>query len=158
MKSGAYKALGEEQRQVRKDLGRLLFQEHQNPGKSLERTKKIHTLEQCLQDIKGKMKRTEKEISRLQYLIDQQYVRLDTRNKTLMDMLKLIARNAFYKKLEPFKQMYDNYRDDHVLFRNLTHAHGLIFQHSDSVEAVLHPTAHYPPKLRRIVEVLLDQM
>ncbi|MBC8457744.1 MAG: hypothetical protein H8D67_07105 [Deltaproteobacteria bacterium] len=158
MKSGAYKALEEQRRQIRKDLGRLLFQEHQNPGKSPERTKKIHTLDQCLQDIDAKMKTTEKEMSRLRFLIDQQYVRLDTRNKTLMDMLKLIARNAFYKKLEPFKRMYDNYRDDHVLFRNLTHAHGLILQQSDSVEAVLYPTAHYPPKLRRIVEVLLDQI
>ena len=75
-----------------------------------------------------------------------------------MDMLKLIARNAFYKELTPFKRMYDNYRDDHALFRNLTHAHGLVFQQSDSVEAVLFPTAHHPPKLRRIVEVLLDEI
>jgi len=158
MKSGAYKALEEEKRQIRKEFGRLLLQEHQNPGKSPGRRKKIQTIDQCLQDIKAKMNTTEKEISRLQYLIDQQYVRLDTRNKMLMDMLKLIARNTFYKKLAPFKSMYDNYRDDHALFRNLTHAHGLVFQQSDSVEAVLFPTAHYPPKLRRIMEVLLDEI
>jgi hypothetical protein len=158
MKSGAYKALEVERRQVRKDLGQVLFQEHQNPGKSLKRAKDIHTLDQCLRDIEAKMKTTDKEMSRLQFLIDQQYVRLDTRNKMLMDTLKLIARNVFYKKLEPFKRMYDNYRDDHALFRNLTHAHGLLFQQSDSVEAVLFPTAHYPPKLRRIVKVLLDQI
>ena len=37
-------------------------------------------------------------------------VRLDSRNKRLMDVLKVIARNAFYKALAPFKQNYDNYR------------------------------------------------
>ncbi len=158
MKSGAYKALEEEKRQIQKEFGRLLLQEHQNPRKSPGRRKKIQTIDQCLQDIKAKMNTTEKEISRLQYFIDQQYVRLDTRNKMLMDMLKLIARNTFYKELAPFKRMYDNYRDDHALFRNLTHAHGLVFQQSDSVEAVLFPTAHYPPKLRRIMEVLLDEI
>ena len=158
MKSGAYKALEEEKRQLGKDLGRLLLQEQQNPGKSSKRTKQIPIIGQCMQDIKEKMSTTEKEMSRLQYLIEQQYVRLDTRNKMLMDMLKLIARNAFYKEFAPFKRMYDNYRDDHALFRNLTHAHGLVFQRSDSVEAVLFPTAHHPPKLRRIVEVLLDEI
>ena len=30
-----------------------------------------------------------------------------------MDVLKVIARNAYYKALAPFKQDYDNYRDDH---------------------------------------------
>ena len=37
-------------------------------------------------------------------------MRLDSRNKRLMDVLKVIARNAFYKALAPFKQNYDNYR------------------------------------------------
>ena len=44
---------------------------------------------------------TQKEVSRLEVLIQQQMVRLDTRNKRLLDSLKLIARNAFYGALRP---------------------------------------------------------
>ncbi len=47
----------------------------------------------------------------------ENYVRLDTANKSLMDALKIFARNSFYKQLEPFKARYNNYRDDHDLFR-----------------------------------------
>ena len=61
-------------------------------------------------------------------LIQQQMVRLDTRNKRLMDSLKLIARNAFYRALRPFKTAYNNYRDDHELFRNLTQADGVLVE------------------------------
>ena len=72
--------------------------------------------------------------------------------------MKLIARNSFYKELQPFKEMYDNYRDDHVLFRNLTHANGIMISNDDMVEVQLFPTAHYTPSLRNIVESLLGKL
>jgi len=158
IKSGQYKALEESRRQVRTRLGRLLFKEHQHPGRSEKRQKQIHELTQQYKDLQEQMAQTQKEVSRLESLIEQEYVRLDMRNKRLMDMLKLMARNAFYKALEPFKRMYDNYRDDHALFRNLTQAHGIIIQQIDEVRIILFPTVNYPPKLRRIVEQILDQI
>ena len=54
------------------------------------------------------------------FLVDEDFVRLDTRNKYLMDILKFLARNSFFIRfLQPFKEKYDNYRDDHVLFSRL---------------------------------------
>jgi hypothetical protein len=91
-------------------------------------------------------------------LIQQQMVRLDTRNKRLMDSLKLIARNAFYDALRPFKTAYNNYRDDHELFRNLTHADGVLVGSAQRVEAYLLPTVNYPPKLEKIVSGLLAEI
>jgi hypothetical protein len=58
-------------------------------------------------------------------------VRLDTSNKRLLDSLKLITRNAFYQALQPFKSAYNNYRDDHELFRNLTQADGVLSESTD---------------------------
>jgi hypothetical protein len=75
-----------------------------------------------------------------------------------MDALKLIARNVFYESLQPFKEKCNNYRDDHVLFRNLTHAHGTMILHAEEVEVYLFPTAHYPPALRKNVEELFDRI
>ena len=95
--------------------------------------------------------KTQKEVSRLEVLIEQQMVRLDTRNKRLLDRLKLIARNAFYKTLQPFKSAYNNYRDDQELFRNLTQADGVLSESAEQVEAYLLPTVNYPPALEKIV-------
>jgi len=101
---------------------------------------------------------TEKEVSRLEALIQQQMVRRDTRNKRLLDSLKLIARNAFYQALQPFKQAYNNYRDDHELFRNPTQADRLLAETAEHVDAYLLPTGNYPPKLDRIVQGLLAEL
>ena len=92
------------------------------------------------------------------FLGDVRFRKLNTDSKKLYDALKLIARNAFYKALAPFKEAYDNYRDDHVIFRNLTRAPGLLTQTGREQKAILHPTAPHPPARRKLIEELLDQL
>jgi len=158
MKSGEYKALEQERRAVRGELKKLLLQEHQHPGKNRARPVRIADLDRRVVDMKKQMGETDSEMSRLDYLVENDYVRLNTQNKQLMDVLKLMARNAFYAALEPFQQSYDNYRDDHALFRNLTQAHGVLIERGDEVEVLLTPTANYAPKVRRIVSEYLEQI
>ncbi len=158
MKSGEYKALEKERETLRAHLKRALFHEHQHPGKSSARQSKIKALTLQDQDLTQRMQQTQKEVSRLEYLMDENYRRLDVSSKKVMDALKLIARNAFYQSLEPFKEKYNNYRDDHALFRNLTRAHGVMTTCENHVEIQLFPTAHYPPALRNIVANLFDQI
>ena len=158
MKSGEFQALEQERRARRHELQKLLLQEHEHPGVNPERRPRIAALDQQLLDLQAQMDETDRERSRLEYLVENDYVRLNTRNKLLMDVLKLIARNAFYAALDPFKQSYDNYRDDHTLFRNLTQASGLLVETSDEVEVLLDPTANYPPKLQSLVSEYLDQL
>jgi hypothetical protein len=158
IKSGAYKALEQQAAQVKSPLSRLLLAEHQHPGQSARRTERIAMLSQELKQVQDQQAQTEKEVSRLEALIQQQMVRLDTRNKRLMDSLKLIARNAFYQALGPFKKAYNNYRDDHELFRNLTQADGVLVDTAEHVEAYLLPTVNYPPKLDHIVKGLLAEL
>jgi len=158
MKSGEYKALQKERQMLRADLKRLLFHEHQHPGKSLSRQKKIKELSLQDESLTQRIGQTQQEVSRLEHLIEENYQRLDVSSKKVMDALKLIARNAFYEALVPFKEKYNNYRDDHVIFRNLTHAHGVMIRSETQVEVQLFPTAHYPPALRRIIENLFEQI
>jgi hypothetical protein len=159
MKSGVYKALEKERQDLCRQLKSLLFQEHQHPGKDARRAERIQTMDRQHQEIRVKLAQTAKDISKLDVLIEQDYHRLNTANKRVLDALKLLARNAFYQALQPFKKMYDNFRDDHALFRNLTRADGLLLQQPNGcLNVQLFPTAHYPPALRRIVEKLLDQI
>lgn len=158
MKSGEYKALENERHTLRSQLKQTLLNEHQHPGKSPVRRKKIEALTFQDENLTHRIEQTQKEVSRLDYLIDENYRRLDVSSKKVMDALKLIARNAFYQSLQPFREKYNNYRDDHALFRNLTHAHGVITSHKNQVEVQMFPTAHYPPKLRKIVEDLFHRI
>ncbi len=158
IKSGAYKALEQKTAQLKSQLSKLLLSQHQHPRKSARRTERIAALTKDLELAQQDQAKTQKEVSRLEVLIEQQMVRLDTRNKRLLDSLKLIARNAFYQALGPFKTAYNNYRDDHELFRNLTLADGVLCESADQVDAYLLPTVNYPPTIEKIVTGLLTQM
>jgi len=157
-KSGAYKAAEQKVAEIKSQLSKLLLSQHQHPRKSTRRIERIAALTKDLAQAQQDQASTQKEVSRLEVLIEQQMVRLDTRNKRLLDSLKLIARNAFYQALEPFKVAYDNYRDDHELFRNLTQADGVLAESADQVDAYLLPTVNYPPAIAKIVSELLTQI
>jgi len=158
IKSGAYKALEQQAAQLRSQLSKLLLSQHQYPRKSARRTERIAERSQKLAEVQPAQAQTQKEVSRLEVLIQQQMVRLDTRNKRLLDSLKLIARNAFYRAFGPFKTAYNNYRDDHELFRNLTQADGVLVESAEQVEVYLLPTVNYAPKLEKIVSELLAEL
>lgn len=158
VQSGTDKALQEQQRQTKRQLSALLLQEHRHPKKSDQRTKRITELTHELTQVEDKRATVQKEVSRLEALIQQQMVRLDTRNKSVMDCLKVIARNAFYQVLQPFKKSYNNYRDDHELFRNLSQCDGILVQSAQQVDAYLLPTVNYSPKLRKLITQMLEQM
>ncbi len=127
-KSGAAKALLKQKTQSTEALKRLLLAEHAHPGQSASRSAMIARLDHKLNALQLEGEQIETECSRLERLIEQNYVRLDTSNKSIMDALKILARNSFYKQFEPFKEGYDNYRDDHDLFRNLTHCDGALIE------------------------------
>jgi len=100
----------------------------------------------------------EKEVSRIDQLVAQDMVRLDTGNKTLMDAIKLTARNLFYRALAPFKAAYNNYRDDHRYFRELSQSAGVLRWTGTEIEVHLVPTVNYPPKLRKIIARVLQDL
>lgn len=112
----------------------------------------IDIYDTMLNEIYSKINKTTKNTSKLQTLIDDEYQRLDIRKKNLMDCIKIYARNIFYYRLQPFKKQYNNYRDDHQYFRNLTHSGGVMIENEECVVVYLNPTAHLQPKTRTIIE------
>lgn len=158
IKSGAFKALEKVRTKIKSALASLLLKDHTCKRKNKRRKDKIQILTKQLQEIEEKIASTDKEVSRLQSLIEEKYYRLDTMSKLIMDSIKIIARNIFYQALEPFKNLYNNYRDDHVVFRNLTQSHGCILFGEKELEVVLYPTANYQPKVHRIMEQYLQKV
>ncbi len=136
----------------------MLVQKHRNSKRNTKRDQEIGKISLELNQVEIEMGKTEKEVSRLQTAIKEDFCKLNTSQKLLMDSVKILARNIFYLIMEPFKKLYDNYRDDHVIFRNLTRSHGCIRFKENIVDVILFPTAHYQPKMRSIVETILEQI
>jgi hypothetical protein len=108
-----------------------------------------------IDQIEAEKETLDKEVSRKEQLIDQQMVRMDTTNKTLIDAIKICARNLFYQALAPFKKLYDNHRDDHVRFRELTRFNGVLRLGAAGMEVHLVSHMHLAPKMRRIITEVL---
>jgi len=155
-KSGLYKALEKQRIQIKSKLKTQLLNEHCAKNDSQKRENKIAALTQELNEIEETIAQTEKEVSRLETLVQEGFKKLDTAKKSVMDGMKILARNVFYDRLQPFKDAYDNYRDDHVLFRHLTRSPGLIRETGDGTEVILIPQACFPPKVTHIIKSLLE--
>lgn len=123
-----------------------------------ERRKQIEDLSQELAALEPQVEQARQKVSRLESLIAQNMVRLEPGPKRLMDLLRILARNTFYAALAPFKQAYDNYRDDHDYFRHLTQASGVLEVQPGQIVVHLMPRVNYSPQLRRVIGGVLDQL
>jgi hypothetical protein len=133
-----------------RQLARLRQVQTRWQGTRQERQKQIDSLSQDLAQLDEKAQTAQKTESRLERLIEEKMVRMEPNNKRLMDNLRVIARNAFYAALAPFKKAYNNYRDDHDQFRQLTQASGVLEVRSEQIVVHLLPRASYSPQLQRI--------
>ena len=156
--SGQLKGLELLRRQQQEQLSRLLLNEHLGRRSSAKRRERIRACTAQLHELAEKIGKVQKESSRLQSVIQDGYARLNTEAKTLMDALKILARNIYRCLLLRFRPLYDNLRDDHVILRNLIVAPAFIKIDAPEVRVQLHPSMPYPPALREIVQELLDQL
>lgn len=169
-----HKALTKEIRKIRNKLKTALLrkhnflEKHKNPELELstreqERKTKIWTLAEqlnnSLTELEQERKNTTKFVSKIDELSEMDYKKLDTNTKDFMDAIKLLARNIFYLSLEPFKEKYNNYRDDHLLFRHLSKSPGVIKQKNHGqIEICLKPQMEYQPKLKKIINQVLTEI
>ena len=141
-----------------KELGRL--RQAQTRGENIRqaRQEQIDQLSQQMAEVQQKAETAQKTESRLERLIEDKMVRMEPDKKRLMDCLRVIARNVFYAALAPFKKAYNNYRDDHDQFRQLTQASGVLEMRGEQIMVHLLPRVNYSPQLRRIIGQELDQL
>ena len=135
-----------------KEIARYLNTTKRHHKYRQARVIKIETLHQQILQNDREKAALDKEVSRIDQLIAQDMVRMDLANKTLMDAIKISARNLFYRLFAPFKTAYDNYRDDHGHYRELTQCDGVLRWTGSEIEVHLVPQVNYPPKLRKIIE------
>ena len=123
-----------------------------------ERGRKLDQLHEKLQANQVEKEAARAQVSRVDQLIEQDMVRMDTGAKRLMDAIKITARNLFYQALAPFKKAYNNYRDDHDYFRQLTLSAGVLRWTGREVEVHVLPHVNYSPQLRKIIQTLTESL
>jgi len=146
-------------RKRRRALERLVAKHEASKTK---RGRKKEELDQLINDQTREVENAEKrtaesvrEESRLQALIDEQYLRLDTRRKAFMDAIRISSRNIFCKLAMEFRPMYNNYRDDHFIVRELTRSPGIIYKRDGFANILLMPTMQFQPAIREILQKFL---
>lgn len=142
---------------MRQEQRRLQQASHRHEKYRKQRQQKIEDLHQQLEANQSAKDNIARTVSRLDELSDKQMVRMDSRSKTLMDTLRIIARNLFYRSLESFKQAYNNYRDDHDHWRELTRSTGVLHATARTVEVHLIPRVNYAPKLETLMRHQMEQ-
>ncbi len=140
------------------ELARLRQAQARYQSHRQERRQQIESLSQELAALEPQLELARQKVSRLESLIAQNMVRLEPGQKRLMDLLRILARNAFYAALAPFKKAYDNYRDDHDYFRHLTQASGVLEVQPEQIVVHLMPRVNYSPQLRRVIASVLEQL
>ncbi len=101
---------------------------------------------------------TDKKVSKIAELTKKGTKKLNTSQKQFMDIIKIIARNIFYLGFEPFKEKYNNYRDDHVIFREITCSNGIIEINNSEMIVEILPTMEIPPKIKNILMEIFGEI
>ena len=172
-KGGKYKEFTVEIKRIRVKLKTALLSQHKfqqkHPGDEKElpkreqgRKTKIWDEVERLDSIMAQYDRQRKDYadktSKLEELIEQDYLKLDTDTKKFFDAIKILARNMFCLELQPFKEKYDNFRDDHVLFRNITRATGTIKPENGLLEVQLQLAMEYSKKIKTIFDGIIGEI
>ena len=110
---------------------------------------KISKLTGILEKVKQDLLETKEKVSRLAQLEKEGYHRLDTRRKAFYDAIRISCRNIFFTLLGDFRPRYNNYRDDHVLLRELTRSTGVLIKRKNCLDIYLKPAMHFQPKTKK---------
>jgi len=145
-------------RRLEKLLAKLAKEEEGGKEKEKELEVNIRHKSEELENFEKSLMETVRDESRIKALIEEQYFRLDMRRKAFMDAVRLSCRNIFYCLMDIFRPLYNNYRDDHVILRELTRAMGIVEKRDGVINIQLLPAMELQPKVKQIVSTFLEQM
>lgn len=170
--SGEYKAAHKEVEQLRRYLKTALYKLHRMrktkkrkkyTAKEIEKKnnlkKQIKELSDQYEIKETQRNEIQKYVSKIEELVNNNTEKLCPDVKRMMDITKMIARNIFYLTFEPFRLDYNNYRDDLMIFRELSRAHGMIRKNKyGNLDIDLHTIMELTPKMRKVFNNILNNI
>lgn len=102
--------------------------------------RKIADINDQIRSLNEKCQAEPKQVQRLEYLIANEYERLNFGPKALMDAIKLLAHNIHRQLHQQFRPIYDNYRNDHRVLRELIQSPAFLEETPDQYRVMLVPS------------------
>lgn len=135
------KVMSESYKLIRKSInekenifsGLLLKAAEKSKDNNIELSTEALRLKADLLKLKAEKKNMETYENKLNKMINDKTEKLLTNKKYMFDTVKIIARNIFYRLLEIFRPIYNNYRNDHTILRELLRADGYIYSQSNII-------------------------
>ncbi len=128
-------------------------------NKALENNrKKQDTLWKKVREIDEGMKELPQQVSRLETLIKNEYAKLNLMPKSFMDAVKINARNIIYQLLKIFRPIWNNYRNDLLILRELITAMGHIQENEKLITIALNPARQYTKKQKHKILIFLFEI
>jgi len=148
----------EELTRRRSSLRRSLKTLPQRRQTFLDKTlKKIDCVEQKIHEIDAQSQLEPQKVQRIEYLISQEYDRLNFAPKALMDAIRLLAHNIHRHLHDEFRPLYDNYRNDHRILRELIQSPAFLEETPDDYIVTLIPSRLHG-KTASTVKQLISQL
>jgi chromosome segregation ATPase len=108
-------------------------------------------LREKIKEIEAAINLEPRELSRLQSILEGEYRKLNFMPKAYLDCTKIFVRNIIYHMLKQFRPLYNNFRNDIVILRELIEASGYIEESDSSITVYLYPPRHYPESVRSVI-------
>lgn len=100
----------------------------------------------------------QKHCTKHEKLVELSAQKLMTAPKQYMDIVKICARNVYFRAFKDFKELFNNFRIDHVVFRTLIQSPGRIHTHNGKTIVSLHPAITLQPKEKELVGAFLKNI
>jgi len=143
------------------ELRRLLQKKDgaEDNGKALNSKdmERISALKDELKEMAESMRGMERKCGKEEKLAEEGAQKLYTAPKQYMDIVRITARNIFFSLFRNFRPIYDNFRNDHAILRELTRAPGFVSCKDGMTTVLLHPAFTVQPKVRGRLQLFLDK-
>jgi len=169
--SGEHKSITNDLDKLRGKIKTVLYKLHRLNKK--EQKKKLNTkelerkkdLEESKKDLNSQIENKEqqrkamdKRVSKIDEMIKMGKQKMQTNTKKLLDIIKIISRNIFYKTVETFRSDQNDYRDDLLIFREVTRANGVIRKKGNESIISLCPVMELTPKMKRNINKTITEI
>ena len=105
-----------------------------------------------IDSLEEEMSRTQRYENKLQKLTRKNTDKLAIEKKAMLDAIKITARNIFYTLLGIFRPIYDNYRNDNKILRELICSHGYLSIEENQIKIQIDLERRLSPTQKRKIE------
>jgi len=162
VESNEYIVLKLRKRSLEKQVKSLLLAQHKQQAggrkPNEKQQQKLNDLNRELDTLNEEFDTIRKYCTKHEKLIELNAQKLMTTPKQYMDIIRICARNVYFTAFKDFRERFNNFRIDHVIFRTIIQAPGRISTDNRKTTVSLYPAITLQPKEKILVGEYLKRI